>query len=72
MSRYRKFFQTSLVSVLLIVIFSFSNSAVLAATGEELFKANCAACHKPDADMTGPMLKGARKEPLTQSGLING
>ncbi|HOZ79027.1 MAG TPA: cytochrome c3 family protein [Ferruginibacter sp.] len=61
MSRYRKFFQTSLVSVLLIVIFSFSNSAVLAATGEELFKANCAACHKPDADMTGPMLKGARE-----------
>jgi cytochrome c551/c552 len=61
MSRYRKIFQTSLVSVLLIVIFSFSNSVVFAADGEAIFKANCASCHKPDADMTGPMLKGARE-----------
>jgi mono/diheme cytochrome c family protein len=28
--------------------------------GEKLFKANCASCHKPDKDMTGPMLKGAK------------
>lgn len=28
--------------------------------GEKLFKANCAACHKPDKDMTGPMLKGSK------------
>jgi mono/diheme cytochrome c family protein len=26
--------------------------------GKELFKANCAACHKLDAKMTGPMLRG--------------
>jgi cytochrome c551/c552 len=27
--------------------------------GEILFKANCASCHKPDKDFTGPALKGA-------------
>ena len=25
-----------------------------------MFKGNCASCHKPDKDMTGPALKGAR------------
>ena len=28
--------------------------------GAKLFKANCASCHYPDKDMTGPALKGAR------------
>jgi len=28
--------------------------------GEKLFKGNCGSCHKPDKDLTGPMLKGAR------------
>lgn len=28
--------------------------------GEKIFKANCAACHKPDKAMTGPMLKGSK------------
>ncbi|MBL8001124.1 MAG: c-type cytochrome [Flavobacteriales bacterium] len=32
----------------------------LYAQGEKLFKGNCAACHKPDKDMTGPALKGAK------------
>lgn len=27
--------------------------------GEKIFKANCASCHKPDQDMTGPALQGA-------------
>lgn len=31
---------------------------VHAQDGEALFKANCANCHKPDADYTGPALKG--------------
>ena len=30
------------------------------AKGEKLFKGNCGSCHKPDKDLTGPMLKGAR------------
>ncbi|NUQ14806.1 MAG: c-type cytochrome [Flavobacteriales bacterium] len=34
--------------------------AALYATGEKVFKGNCASCHKPDKDMTGPALKGAR------------
>ena len=28
--------------------------------GEKVFKGNCASCHKPDKDMTGPAMKGAR------------
>lgn len=31
------------------------------AEGEKLFKQNCASCHFPDKDMTGPALKGARE-----------
>ncbi|MBP6641558.1 MAG: c-type cytochrome [Flavobacteriales bacterium] len=30
------------------------------AAGEKLFKGNCASCHKPDKDLTGPALAGAR------------
>ena len=30
--------------------------------GEALFKANCASCHKPDKDFTGPALKGSLKD----------
>lgn len=26
--------------------------------GEKLFKGNCASCHRPDVDMTGPAPKG--------------
>ncbi len=32
----------------------------LYAAGEKLFKGHCASCHKPDKDLTGPALKGAR------------
>ena len=28
--------------------------------GEKLFKQNCASCHRPDRNMTGPALQGAR------------
>ncbi|MDG1913239.1 MAG: c-type cytochrome [Crocinitomix sp.] len=37
------------------------------ALGETLFKANCAACHFPDKDMTGPALKGARERWIENS-----
>jgi len=63
MSRYRKIFNTFLASVLLLTLNLISNST-FAADGEAVFKANCAACHKPLEDYTGPMLKGARdREP---------
>lgn len=29
--------------------------------GEKLFKANCGSCHKPDRDMTGPAVSGAKE-----------
>ncbi|MFT3909512.1 MAG: cytochrome c3 family protein [Ferruginibacter sp.] len=57
MSRYRKIINKAFASLLLILLVSFNNT-VLAADGEALFKANCANCHKPDADFTGPALKG--------------
>lgn len=35
-----------------------SNSAIAAPDGQALFKANCASCHNPLKDATGPALKG--------------
>jgi mono/diheme cytochrome c family protein len=60
MSCTRKPFSSAIAGILLIALLSLSNT-VLAADGEALFKANCASCHKPDEDYTGPMLKDARK-----------
>jgi cytochrome c551/c552 len=57
MSRYRKIFNKPFASLLLVLFISFNNS-VFAQDGESLFKANCANCHKPNADFTGPALKG--------------
>ena len=34
--------------------------AALYSQGEKIFKGNCAACHKPDAKLTGPALKGVQ------------
>src|SRR5690606_31520213 len=53
------------VSIALLLAFSLSpamaaEDAALYAAGEKLFKGNCASCHKPDKDMTGPALQGAR------------
>ncbi len=63
MSRYRIFINKAVLSLLFIVILS-SNNHLFAADGEALFKANCANCHKPDADYTGPALKGwSKREP---------
>lgn len=53
----------------LVVLFLFSLSVAhaqpadpaLYAAGEKLFKGNCGSCHKPDKNLTGPMLKGARE-----------
>ena len=62
MIRYRKFIYRFVASLFLIVFFS--NNNLIAQDGEALFKANCANCHKPDQDFTGPALKGARdREP---------
>ncbi len=60
MSRYRKILQKVFASLLFIALASLTNTS-FAADGEALFKANCASCHKPLEDYTGPMLQGARK-----------
>ncbi len=57
MSRYRKIINYVFASLVIFAFFSFNNNAV-AADGEALFKANCANCHKPDKDYTGPALQG--------------
>jgi cytochrome c551/c552 len=63
MSLYRIFINKALTGLLLVVLLATSNIS-FAADGEALFKANCSNCHKPDADYTGPALKGwADREP---------
>src|SRR4051812_48781638 len=57
MSRYRKIFNRILTFLFFIALVSI-NKRSLAADGQALFKANCASCHKPDKDFTGPALKG--------------
>ncbi len=59
MSCLRKFFNKVLASLLFIACLSLSSS-VFAADGKALFQANCANCHKPDKDFTGPALQGVR------------
>ena len=58
MSRYRKIFNRIFTGTLLFVLLSFNLQSFAADGGEGLFKANCASCHKPDKDFTGPALKG--------------
>ena len=63
MSLYKIFINKALTGLLLVVLLATSNIS-FAADGEALFKANCSNCHKPDADYTGPALKGwADREP---------
>ncbi len=60
MSRYRKIINRVFTSLFLIVLFTTSSVDTYAADGAALFKANCASCHKPDKDFTGPALQGWR------------
>jgi mono/diheme cytochrome c family protein len=53
-------------SLAVVLLFSLSVAhaqpadPALYASGEKLFKGNCGSCHKPDKNLTGPALKGAR------------
>jgi cytochrome c551/c552 len=58
MIRYKKFMFRFIASLLFIGFIS--NNNVFAQDGKALFTANCANCHKVDADYTGPWIKGAR------------
>lgn len=60
-SRSKKFTLTALFTILLSMGFFFANAEVDKAQwadGKSLFKSNCAACHNPKADGTGPALQG--------------
>ena len=59
MSRYRKIFNRVFALLFLLALLSITNN-IFAQTGEALFKNNCASCHKPLVDFTGPALKGIR------------
>src|SRR5258705_4712142 len=58
MSRYRKIFNRIFTSIFLVVLLCINLKTFAADDGAALFKANCASCHKPDKDFTGPALKG--------------
>jgi len=59
MSRYRKIFNRVFALLSLLALLSTTNN-IFAQTGEALFKNNCASCHKPLVDFTGPALKNIR------------
>ncbi len=64
MSDYRKIFNRIFTFFFFVALISINQKSFAQANGEALFKANCASCHKPLEDFTGPALKGARdREP---------
>ncbi len=63
MNQLSRPFANIVVVIFLLAFISFPKLSV-AADGEALFKANCAACHKPDKPYVGPALAGSRdREP---------
>ncbi|MEO6455200.1 MAG: c-type cytochrome [Ginsengibacter sp.] len=57
---FRRIFSKAITAIYFIILFSFQNF-VFGADGQAIYKTYCASCHKPDANYTGPMLKGARE-----------
>jgi cytochrome c553 len=60
MNHYRRFIGTTTTGIFFLFLFSFNNN-LFAQDGQAIFKSYCASCHKPDAEFTGPPLKGARE-----------
>jgi len=60
MNHYRRFIGTTTTGIFFLFLFSFNNN-LFAQDGQAIFKSYCASCHKPDAEFTGPQLKGARE-----------
>jgi cytochrome c553 len=59
MNYHRRFICKATLGIFFLFLFS-SQSYLFAQDGQAIFKTYCASCHKPDADYTGPALKGAR------------
>ncbi len=56
----KNYLKSSSLAIVFILFLTLSTSPVSAqADGESLFKTNCASCHNPDKDLTGPALRGA-------------
>ena len=60
MNNYKRFITKPICGIIFLFIFS-SHNYLIAQDGQAIFKTNCSSCHKPDADYTGPALKGARQ-----------
>lgn len=60
MIHYRRAAKT-LVSLVFVIFSSFGNKLIAQANGQALFSANCASCHAPHKDLTGPALAGVEQ-----------
>ena len=60
MNYHRRFICKATLGIFFLFLFS-SQTYLFAQDGQATFKTYCASCHKPDADFTGPALKGARE-----------
>ncbi len=60
MTQDRRITKTLVFSLIVILIFSVGNSAY-AQSGQALFSQNCASCHAPYKDLTGPALAGVEE-----------
>ena len=67
MNHYRRFICKATAGIFFIFLFN-ANNYSFAQDGQAIFKSLCSSCHKPDADYTGPALKGARQR-QTAAGL---
>ena len=60
MNHYKRLIRRTIAGIFFLILFS-SYNYLSAQDGQATFKTYCASCHKPDADFTGPALKGARQ-----------
>src|SRR5437660_454726 len=60
MSQPRRFVIKTVAGIFFLLLIS-SLNLLFATDGQSVYKTYCASCHKPDANFTGPMLKGAKE-----------
>jgi mono/diheme cytochrome c family protein len=66
-----RFKKIVLQSIALVAIVLFSNFSSSAQDGKAIFQANCASCHNPLKDATGPALQGVDKRVPSKEWLYN-
>ncbi len=55
----QSYLRTTSLAIIFGILLSFASTPLMAQPdGESLFKTNCASCHNPDKDLTGPALRG--------------